>query len=292
MSRARTYLELIRLPNIFTAIADVTAGYLYMGARWSDVNALVLLGSASACLYAGGVALNDVCDAKRDAIRRSERPIPSGRISRGRAAAASFVLLGVGVALAAVWSLNAAALAGGIVLAVVLYNGVFKSTPLAPLLMGICRALNLALGMTVIPTYRTILGLIPVFFFHALYVTSVTYFARKETESGHRARLTIGTIGIGLAVAGLGSLCILVPRPYLTYLGLLGLLLFNLVRIGFRAARHAEPVTIQSAVRTVIRSLIFFDACIAWAARGPVAAMAVLVWLVPAHWGRRWSRMT
>jgi len=292
MSKARAYLELIRLPNVFTAIADVTAGFLYMGGEWSDAKALALLGGASACLYAGGVALNDVCDAKRDAIHRPERPIPSGRISRGTAAALALSLLLVGVIVAAFWSGAAAALAGGIVVAVILYDAVLKTTFLAPPLMGACRGLNLALGMTVIPTYRTIFGIIPVLFYHALYVASVTYFARKEAEGGHRTRLLIGTIGIGFAVAGLGGLCVLVPRPHYTYLILLAILFMLVVSKGVAAIRRPEPASIQNAVRTFIQSLVVFDTCIAWAARGPIAAVAVVAWVLPTRLARRWSQMT
>jgi len=70
----RGYLSLVRPANACTAIADVTAGALYVSARWEDWRGWMLLAGASAFLYAGGVVLNDVCDARRDAVDRPERP--------------------------------------------------------------------------------------------------------------------------------------------------------------------------------------------------------------------------
>ena len=78
--RLRSLLELVRLPNVFTAPADVVMGMAVSGAPLSPANALLLLASASA--YAGGMALNDAFDAPLDAVERPERPIPSGRLAR------------------------------------------------------------------------------------------------------------------------------------------------------------------------------------------------------------------
>ena len=62
MTRTKAWLELVRLPNIFTAMTDVLAGY------WLVSTSLILswrLGAlclASACLYAYGIVLNDIAD--------------------------------------------------------------------------------------------------------------------------------------------------------------------------------------------------------------------------------------
>src|SRR5438270_11424261 len=78
------YVELVRPPNLTSAAADALAGIAIAGqalawrAWW--------LIAASVLLYAGGVVLNDVFDAARDAVERPERAIPSGRASRKTAA--------------------------------------------------------------------------------------------------------------------------------------------------------------------------------------------------------------
>src|SRR5262245_29074995 len=88
MSRARAYAQLIRLPNVFTAAADIVlgavAGVEFAGGalpQWWQAK-LGLLLAASACLYSGGMVWNDFFDLKQDKRERPFRPIPSGRIRR------------------------------------------------------------------------------------------------------------------------------------------------------------------------------------------------------------------
>src|SRR5437870_11652794 len=100
--RWRAYAQLVRLPNVFTAMADVLLGWLAAvalgtpGARWPS---FLLLLAASVCLYAGGMVWNDFFDVEQDRRERPFRPIPSGRITRGRAALAGVIALTLGVVL-------------------------------------------------------------------------------------------------------------------------------------------------------------------------------------------------
>ena len=91
----RGYLELLRPATVVTALADVLAGYAVAG-RGSP-GALPGLLVATACLYAGGIVLNDVFDRRIDAVERPERPIPSGRVSAGGAAGLGGALVVSGV---------------------------------------------------------------------------------------------------------------------------------------------------------------------------------------------------
>ena len=164
---------------------------------------------------------------------------------------------------------------------IVLYDKPLKSTALAPPLMGSCRALNLILGMS---AGRIFLGprtLVPIAALW-LYVTSITYFARREAMGGARRRLTIGTLGVCIAAASLAMLSWLVPDAHASYLLLLVPLVVILADRGFRAAAHPNPVVVQRAVVTFIASLIVLDACAVWAIRGPGLAIAIL-WLVLPH---------
>jgi 4-hydroxybenzoate polyprenyltransferase len=83
------YLQLVRPPNLVTA--DVTAGYAAAG-----MPAPLGLVVATVGLYGGGVVLNDVFDARCDAVERPERPIPGGHASQRLAALQGSVLLGGG----------------------------------------------------------------------------------------------------------------------------------------------------------------------------------------------------
>src|SRR5437588_3173432 len=99
----RAYAQLVRLPNVFTALADIALGWLCAtatgtpAARWPT---FLLLMGASACLYSGGMIWNDFFDIEQDKRERPFRPLPSGRISRRVAGTAGVIALLLGMALA------------------------------------------------------------------------------------------------------------------------------------------------------------------------------------------------
>src|SRR5260370_3647465 len=93
------YAQLVRLPNAFTAIADIVLGFLVTGAlwseggiRWSRLGSFVCLLIASTLLYWAGMVWNDYFDLAEDRRDRPGRPLPSGRVPVGTA-----VGLGLGV---------------------------------------------------------------------------------------------------------------------------------------------------------------------------------------------------
>jgi 4-hydroxybenzoate polyprenyltransferase len=98
MNGYRGYLELVRPANVATALADVLAGYAVAGLGSPGLGWLLM---STACLYGGGVALNDFFDRGLDRIERPERPIPSGRVSSRAAAGLGLGLLALGVIAAA-----------------------------------------------------------------------------------------------------------------------------------------------------------------------------------------------
>jgi 4-hydroxybenzoate polyprenyltransferase len=86
------WLRLMRLPNLATAAADSMAGYLVVSGlqavQWPPAACLLAV-LASLGFYAAGMVLNDVYDVAIDRAERPERPLPSGAIPVGRAAAGS-----------------------------------------------------------------------------------------------------------------------------------------------------------------------------------------------------------
>ena len=74
------WLQLLRVPNLFTVPGDPVAGFLLatFGVLTPDV-VLAILGSL--CLYAGGLVLNDLHDLDEDRRDRPNRPLPAGEIA-------------------------------------------------------------------------------------------------------------------------------------------------------------------------------------------------------------------
>ena len=76
-----TYAQLVRLPNVFTAFADILLGALATGGVGEHRYEVAFLLLASGCLYCGGMVWNDFFDIEQDRRERPFRPLPSGRIS-------------------------------------------------------------------------------------------------------------------------------------------------------------------------------------------------------------------
>ncbi len=274
----RPYLELIRLPNLTTAAADVLAGYAIAGLP-SGFRLPWLL-AATIALYGGGVALNDVFDAGTDAVERAERPIPSGRIARAAAARLGALLLIAGVGFASFAGPISGRIALLIALSAVAYDAWGKHhTLFGPILMGLCRGLNLLLGISAVPALvleRGALALIPF-----TYIAAVTLVSRGEVKGGGRPHAAISLTLIGLALIGL---IFQAGRPEVRFAVMLPFLLIfscSVVPAFWRAALDPQARTIRRAVKTGVLSLILLDACFSAGYAGFAYASLVLLlaWL-------------
>ena len=72
------WLQLVRLPTVFTALADILLGTQLVATADATTSprTLGLLLIASAGLYLAGMVFNDVFDRHRDAVQRPGRPLP------------------------------------------------------------------------------------------------------------------------------------------------------------------------------------------------------------------------
>ncbi len=283
----RPWLQLVRPPNLVTAAADVLAGWAVAGA--GNVQPLPWLLGASVSLYAGGVVLNDVCDVRVDARERPERPLPSGQVPVVAAAVLAGFLLAAGVAEASRASPLGGALAAAIAALAVTYDTWSKPRRLAgPLNMGICRALNLLLGMTAVPASPVShwpLALLPL-----AYVGGVTALSRGEVHGAPRAALLVSGGLMAGVIASVAALAWTVaPARGNAFSARViaascTLLLAWLVLPPLRGAlRSPNARTIQAAVRAGILALLVLDASIAAAFGGWLSAMTILVLLPLAH---------
>ncbi len=296
-----SWLQLLRLPTVFPAIAHILCGFLIAAAvgspghtEWFVLPGLIL---ASAGLYLGGMVLNDVFDARLDAQERPERPIPSGRIPVRRAAAVGILLLAVGlVAAVTVWLFmgqrgHSPQIAAGIALAVLAYNAVLKKTWAGPGGMAVCRFLNLSLGASagisesgeVLAWQQPVIGPATGL---AVYIVGVTWFARNEagesTSFGLDAGLAVAAIGIAVSAAS----ALFVQQNGITAMaGLVqyGVILMATIVRGVSAIRDGRPPVLQRTVGKMLLWIIVLDAVTVFTVTGSVMQEAVLLLLlVPA----------
>lgn len=298
--RLLAYAQLLRLPNVFTAFADIAlaacvGASVYPAASSAGfVQTVALLALASGCLYLAGMVWNDVFDLPEDARDRPFRPLPSGRVARPTATilALGLTLAGVGLAVLA----GAAVVGGALAGAVLLYDVWMKRTPLAPVAMAACRFLNVLLGLTAVPDDALSWGVrVHVAGVVGVYIVGVTWFARTEAAVSKRwhLRAAAGVIVAALVLAlALRARLPESPGP--------GAFLFPylLVAFGFlvggplaRAVRDPAPKPVQAAIKRCVLGLVALDAVLAVAFVG-APGLLVLLLLPPALVVGKWVYST
>ena len=148
-SRTRDWLRLVRPPNLPTVPGDAAAGFFLAGGAAGDGGwgRLAAACGSVVCLYAAGLIWNDVADRGHDGKTHPGRPLPSGRVSPGRAAWGGGILAAAGLATAAAggWSMPASAAA--VLALVLLYDFAAKRCAVGgPVTMGLCRGGSVVLG--------------------------------------------------------------------------------------------------------------------------------------------------
>lgn len=283
----RGYLELLRPPNVATAVADVLAGYAIAGLGNPDALPWLLL--ATACLYGGGVVLNDVFDRAVDRVERPERPIPSGRVPAAHAGLLGALLLTAGVLAATRATREAGIIAAGIAGFVLLYDSWGKRHALiGPVNMGICRALNLSLGIAAVPA--ALLKGWPWMGLPLVYIAAVTAVSRGEVHGGKRGIAALALIALGCVLLGLALLNLSVGHRSLLSLALTAVLGARVLPPFWSAFRVPEPGTIRKAVKTGVLSLVLLDAAIGAAYAGaPYSAMILVTALLAGGLARLFS---
>ncbi|MEC9094773.1 MAG: UbiA family prenyltransferase [Planctomycetota bacterium] len=310
-------LRLMRLPNVFTAIADVLMGFIFIHQSFDPMGGLILLVLSTICFYSAGMILNDVFDIEVDSKERPERPIPAGDFPLKTAAIWGTSLLVIGFVLASLSYLmfgdKVAPLGVGfepslisllLIITILLYNKILKKTSLAPVLMGSCRFLNILLGMSLAAAQHR--ELLPAGMMIAsgigVFIAGVTWFARSESKESDR-RLLIW--GFAIMVTGLFGI-ISTPwcgldlpatveqnKPYLLpfMIGMIGL---SIGRLALAAIADPIPQRVQMTIKQCILSLILIHAAIClWVNPSNVQLpLMVVILIFPAILLGRWFKST
>jgi 4-hydroxybenzoate polyprenyltransferase len=306
-SSVKAYLQLMRPANIVTAMADILAGAsvtasfsivpgwhttIYPASFFYTNLPLLLLSTIG--LYGGGVVFNDVFDARLDAVERLERPIPSGRATLRGAILLGVSLLLAGIAAAFLVSPFSGILAIGIAVLALVYDKYGKHTALGPINMGLCRGLNLLLGVSIHEALLSgdaadIGGLLyaqsplekywPIALIPIVYIAAITMISRGEVHGGDKKTMKLAVSLYGLVIFAITGLSITNGPSFwqaVPFLLLFGYLIFPPL---FKALREPLPRNIGLAVKAGVISLIVMDAAIAASFAGWLFGLGVLALL-------------
>lgn len=275
----------MRPANIVTSVADVLAGIAISGyflTFETDYLPVLMLCISTIGLYGGGIVFNDVFDADLDKIERPERAIPSGAVKLNEAIFLGAFLLLSGIAAA----FTIAALSGIIAILIaffaLLYNKYSKHHSfLGPLNMGLCRGLNLLLGVSIIAVSLNewyFLGIVPL-----IYIFSITMISQGEVHGLNRNKLYAGAF---LYLLVIGSMLYLSFNKGQVIIALFFIIPFAwmIFRPLFIAIKEPLGKNIGKAVKAGVISLILMDA--AWSAvfGSPVAAICIALLLPLSLW--------
>lgn len=307
------WAQLVRLPNVFTVIADVSAGFLLVGQSPESSLRWLLVVLAGIALYWAGMILNDVFDLDIDRVERPNRPLPAGKICPVRARWIGWSLVPIGILLGTLSGMLPSEshpptwlpgiLAVVLAAAIYAYNGPLKKTPLAPVTMGLCRMLSFLLGAAPVLILPHMSGepfreqyIIAIALGLGLYIMGITLMARDEATSpnitaGESPNLKVGlvvmVIGAGVLAFAPGTALPEIQKTW--YLSasrhfpfLIGMIVYPIVLRAHRCLRRPTPERIQMTIRSGILTIIPFSAAIAMLAAGPIWGLAIFSLIVPA----------
>ncbi len=288
MQQLLGYLRLMRPANVITAVSDILAGiaiagyFTNVGIYSFSLTPVLLLVVSTIGLYGGGVVFNDVFDAELDKVERPERPIPSGLIPKKAAAWFAFLLLLMGVVAAALVHKSILSISTGLAIAIAIASVVYDKwgkhhSFLGPINMGLCRGLNLLLGMSILPQgleQYWFLGFVPI-----VYIAAITMISRGEVHGGRKNTL-YGAVFLYVVV--LLALLKLSYNKGNLLLALLFIIAFAVMifRPLLKAIKNPIGPRIGKAVKWGVLALILMNA--AWAAAfGAFYVSLVIILLLP-----------
>lgn len=218
----RAWLELVRISNLPTVWSNALLGVAVARALRPEPQpgsgaelglAFLLAAGVGSLVYAAGMAMNDLFDARIDARERPARPIPSGRITRRAAAVLVAFLLAGAIGLSFAAGPGVVVLCAVLIASVVGYNLLHTRHPASAVLMGVCRLLVVAIGAFAVGPVAGISGaILAPGVTLASYIAALTLLARREVGTPARARTRALLAWLGVVIPILGGLWFAIGR--------------------------------------------------------------------------------
>jgi 4-hydroxybenzoate polyprenyltransferase len=177
----REYLQLVRLPGIFTAFSNVLIGYFFSFSFNSEIIFLPYLLVTTGMLFCAGMIFNDYFDYNLDKKERSFRPLHSGKISKQNALLIGFIFLILANICAYLIGFDSFIISLILSCMILFYNLKLKSILFLGILnLSIIRMLNILLGFSIIGiSFEFIQYLFPL----GIFIVGISILAKNEIKS-------------------------------------------------------------------------------------------------------------
>ncbi len=280
--------RLVRASIALSPIADAVVSATLAHVAGVDLRPAILAPAigCSLALYLFGMALNDRCDAERDAVVRPDRPIPSGAVSRRAATAVCAMTLAIALvcgALAAHDRPLALGLLAGLVVSIVAYDAApAHLAAFGPPLLGAIRGQNLLFTAAALGAERAAL---PAAIGYAVWIACIGWIARCEDGAvpPTRGRLGGGIVALIVIAAATAVVVFLRFRPDPPWIAIalaaagLAIIARRFANV-LRATLAVEPLVrapIPRLVGTTLSTIFLFHATITAAAGSVVVPVAL-----------------
>ena len=247
----KEYLQLIRLPGIFTAFSNVLVGYFFSFTFNSEIFLLPYLLTTSGLLFCSGMIFNDYFDYDLDKKERSLRPLASGKISKKNALLIGFIFLLLANISASFLGFDSLIISLILTCAILFYNFKLKFISFLGIInLSIIRMLNILLGFSIISiSFEYIEYLIPL----GIFVFGISILAKNEVKSNQIIYKKLNKI---ITITTIASVSILVVNNFqfesLLFLGLFSSL--SLYSLFFKKIQN--QITFQLLLIILLDSII------------------------------------
>ena len=247
----KEYLQLVRLPGIFTAFSNVLIGYFFSFTFNSEIFFLPYLLTTSGLLFCSGMIFNDYFDYNLDKKERSFRPLASGKISKKNALLIGFIFLLLANISASFLGFDSLIISLILTCAILFYNFKLKSISFLGIInLSIIRMLNILLGFSIISiSFEFIQYLIPL----GIFVFGISILAKNEVKANQIIYKKLNKI---IIITTIVSVSILVVNNFqfesLLFLGLFSFL--SLYSLFFKKIQN--QITFQLLLIILLDSIL------------------------------------
>ena len=241
----KEYLQLVRLPGIFTAFSNVLIGYFFSFSFNSEIIFLPYLLATSGMLFCSGMIFNDYFDYNLDKKERSFRPLPSGKISKQNALLIGFIFLILANISASFLGFDSLIISLILSCMILFYNLKLKSILFLGILnLSLIRMLNILLGFSIIGiSFEFIQYLFPL----GIFVVGISILAKNEIKSNLVIYKKLNKI---IIITTIASVSILVINNFqfesLLFLGLFSFL--SVYSLFFKKIQNQITVQLLSII--------------------------------------------